>query len=193
LIIVYHHTNGNLVGFPEGHDIPHIPGTMSDVDVNRPETEIERKYLVEDAPDSVFSEPPARIAQGYIAVGSDGTEVRLRNKQGRYTQTVKAGSGLSRLETEVVLSGDQFEALWIHTGGRRLEKDRYEVPYRDVTIELDVFRGTLEGLVIAEVEFGTIEDSERFEPPAWFGEEVTEDIDYRNRNLATNGMPGRRA
>jgi CYTH domain-containing protein len=165
---------------------------MSEDDAKTPDEEIERKFRVESAPDSVLAGAPARIAQGYLAVGSDGTEVRLRRKGDRYSQTVKRGSGLRRRETEVTLSGEQFDSLWKHTEGRRLEKDRYEVPYRDVVIEVDVFRGALEGLIVAEVEFDSVEASRGFEPPAWFGDEVTEDGAYRNRNLATKGRPGRR-
>jgi CYTH domain-containing protein len=54
-------------------------------------------------------------------------------------------------------------------------------------IELDVYQGTLAGLVAAEIEFESAEESKRFSPPAWFGEEVTEDHHYKNSSLALNG------
>ena len=50
-----------------------------------------------------------------------------------------------------------------------------------------MFRGNLEGLVLAEVEFPSREKSEEFESPDWFGEEVIEDIRYKNQNLAQKG------
>jgi len=166
---------------------------MSDVDATKPETEIERKFLVERLPDPGLPAAPTSIDQGYLAAGSGGNEVRLRRKSGRFYQTIKQGQGLSRLETEVTLSEEQFEALWPHTEGRRVTKHRHEIPYGRHVIELDIFHGPLEGLIVAEVEFDSIEQSEGFEPPAWFGEEVTEDARYQNRNLALHGKPKRSA
>jgi CYTH domain-containing protein len=152
-------------------------------------TEIERKFLIREFPKLPHFSAATSITQGYIAVGSEGTEVRLRAKGGRFTQAVKRGSGLERLETEIELSKDQFEALWSLSEGRRIDKERYEIPHAGVVIELDVFHGGLEGLIVAEVEFGSVADSAEFEPPAWFGEEVTEDPRYRNRSLAIDGRP----
>jgi adenylate cyclase len=166
---------------------------MSDVDAKHPQPEIERKFRVDQLPEAGSLTASASIDQGYLAVGSDGTEVRIRRKGDRFYQTVKRGEGLSRLQTEVTLSGEQFEAMWPHTEGRRVEKTRYEIPYGGHVIELDVFHGALEGLIIAEVEFESAEQSAGFEPPEWFGEEVTDDGRYQNRNLALHGRPTRRA
>jgi adenylate cyclase len=71
----------------------------------------------------------------------------------------------------------------------RVEKTRYEIPYGAHLIELDVYSGALEGLVVAEVEFGSEEESARFDPPDWFGSEVTDDVRYSNRSLAVHGRP----
>ena len=61
-------------------------------------------------------------------------------------------------------------------------------------VELDVYQGSLAGLVVVEIEFETAEESQRFSPPAWFGKEVTEDRYYKNSNLALNGRyPGQAA
>lgn len=87
------------------------------------------------------------------------------------------------------MSPDQLNTLWPGTEGRRIEKIRYQIDEGDQKIELNVFRGNLEGLVLAEVEFPSREKSEEFEPPDWFGEEVTEDIRYKNQNLAQKGAP----
>jgi CYTH domain-containing protein len=164
---------------------------MSDGDAERPEFEIERKFLVTEPP--VQETRPVRIRQGYITTGDDDTEVRLRQKADRFFQTIKRGAGLSRLQTEIELTQRQFDALWPQTEGRRVVKDRYEISYRGRVVELDVFHGALEGLIIAEVEFDSVDDSESFNPPDWFGEEVTEDPGYRNRTLSLAGVPGRRS
>lgn len=151
--------------------------------------EIERKFLIEKLPENLQQYPATEITQGYLAITSDGTEVRLRKKEDRYFQTVKSGAGLQRGEVEIELSNDQFEQLWLMTEGKRIEKSRYEIPLAATKIELDVFRGVLQGLMIAEVEFRSIEQAKSFLPPSWFGKEVTEDDRYSNRNLARWGIP----
>jgi CYTH domain-containing protein len=55
--------------------------------------------------------------------------------------------------------------------------------------KLNVYHGNLEGLVLAEVEFSSRDKSEEFEPPDWLGEEVTDDVRYKNQILAKKGAP----
>ncbi len=149
--------------------------------------EIERKFLVRSLPElSQF--PHDDISQGYVAA-SDDLEVRLRQKGGKFFETIKQGSGLTRVERECELAREQFEAFWPATEGRRLEKTRYEIPHANHTIELDVYRSSLEGLVVAEVEFASEEAARSFVPPDWFGKEVTDDPRYKNLSLALHGRP----
>ena len=56
-----------------------------------------------------------------------------------------------------------------------ISKKRYEIPHGAFTIELDIFEKDLEGLVVAEVEFDSVEEANEYVPPHWFGEEVTMD------------------
>ncbi len=149
--------------------------------------EVERKFLVAELPDLGDSDSD-EIEQGYLAIGSDG-EVRLRRKGERLVLTAKRGSGLSREEAEVELDREDFERLWPLTGGRRLHKRRYLIPRGDLTIELDVYEGDLEGLLVAEIEFDSEDQAREFDPPAWIGEEVTGDERYLNETLATQGRP----
>jgi CYTH domain-containing protein len=152
--------------------------------------EIERKFLVESAPAELGGYRSTSIEQGYLSIGADGSEVRIRRRDDALTLTVKSGRGLVRDETEVELSAEQFEALWPATAERRIEKTRYEIPASEgLVIELDVYRGALDGLVVAEVEFPSEEASGRFAGPGWFGVEVTTDDAYKNRALAVDGRP----
>jgi adenylate cyclase len=149
--------------------------------------EVERKFLVPEPPELDGTESD-EIEQGYLAIGADG-EVRLRRKGEKLLLTVKRGSGISRDEAEVELEREAFERLWPLTEGRRLHKRRYVVLLGDLGIEVDVYEGDLEGLVIAEVEFASEEEARRFEPPDWLGEEATGDERYLNETLATRGRP----
>lgn len=153
--------------------------------------EIERKWLVPEPPPFALAPPPPdTIQQGYLTIAADGGEARVRCRAGRYTLTVKSGSGLVRNETEIAITAAQFDALWPATEGARLEKQRYELRAEDGrTIELDVFAGALDGLMLAEVEFDDPWGAESFIAPYWFGREVTDDPAYKNQCLATAAEP----
>ena len=66
----------------------------------------------------------------------------------------------------------------------RLDKTRYPLQWNGYHLELDVYHGALTDLVIAELEFESTEESKRLSPPAWFGEEVTDDTCYKDSSLA---------
>ncbi len=145
--------------------------------------EIERKFLVYDPPSDYDKYPHKEIIQGYIVI-TDETEVRVRKKGENYFQTVKTGRGLIRKETEIEITQDQFDKLWKLTENRHIEKKRYEIHQEGVLIELDFYGGKLKDLVVAEVEFESAAKSGEFSPPEWFGREITEDEEFKNRHLA---------
>lgn len=151
--------------------------------------EIERKFLLSQLPVEVAEAPSTHLRQGYLAIGPHD-EVRIRDAGGVLTLTAKSGAGIEREERETALTRAQFEALWPSTGGRRIEKRRHVLTEGDVTYEVDVFEGSLRGLLLAEVEFHSLDEARGFEPPAWFGSEVTYDIGYSNASLAVHGAPG---
>jgi len=92
---------------------------------------------------------------------------------------------VERQEHEIALTSKQFNALWPATAGRRLRKVRYEVKRQGLVIEIDVYRGRNQGLIVAEVEFPNRRACQRFKPPEWFGPEVTGNKRYSNIRLAT--------
>jgi CYTH domain-containing protein len=152
--------------------------------------EIERKFLVPQLPAGLERSRSTRIEQGYIAIADDGTEVRIRWRDGAAALTVKGGSGRSRLEEEFEIDAERFARLWPLTERRRLEKTRYLIPAgAGLTIELDVYSGGLTGLMVAEVEFDSNDAADAFEPPKWFGTEVTDDARFKNQRLACDGAP----
>jgi CYTH domain-containing protein/CHAD domain-containing protein len=152
--------------------------------------EIERKFLVPTLPEAAARARTVRIEQGYVAIG-ERTEVRLRRASGWMTLTAKRGHGETREEHEIALYREQFEALWALTDDRQLVKTRRDLPLGEagLTAELDVYEGALEGLIVVEVEFDSAERGRAFQPPEWFGEEVTGDPAYSNQRLASVGMP----
>lgn len=146
--------------------------------------EIERKFLVKRLPDKLNRSRRYIIAQGYLASEPGGRHVRLRRKDKTTSLTFKVGRGRAREEREIKLSPKQFAALWPGTAGRRLRKLRHEIPWRNLLVEIDVYRGRHSGLVVAEVEFPDRATCRKFKPPPWFGREVTGEKRYSNVRLA---------
>jgi CYTH domain-containing protein/CHAD domain-containing protein len=161
----------------------------ADDEPQRSVVECERKFLIEAVPDDLVPSAAVELRQGYLAA-DERVSVRVRDAgAGSCTLTVKAGSGVERTELEWSITRQEFEAAWPHTDSRRIEKTRHLIPFGDHVIELDVFGGALDGLVVAEVEFDSVSASDDFEPPAWFGRDVTDDGRYTNASLALHGLP----
>jgi CYTH domain-containing protein len=158
-------------------------------DQSTPPAEIERKFLVHEPPCDLKRHARTPIRQGYLAVNADGTEARVRKEGRNHFLTVKSGHGESRAEIEVPIDGEVFDRLWPLTRGRRVRKVRYRVPHDGHTVEIDVYRRKLDGLITAEVEFDSGEAAHAFQPPPWLGEEVTGDERFCNQNLARDGIP----
>jgi adenylate cyclase len=152
--------------------------------------EVERKFLLSARPPDLDGHPSRRIEQGYLAVGEEGVEVRVRRIDDDVMLTIKSAPGLVRVEEEIPLEPPRFESLWPLTDGRRVVKTRYLVPLGDgVTAEVDDYGEALGGLLTAEVEFPSVEASEAFGAPEWMGKDVTGDARYAARNLAIEGRP----
>jgi len=146
--------------------------------------EIERKFLVATMPPLEQLEA-VEIQQGYFTRAEDSVEIRLRRKGSAHFLTLKSKGLIERQEYEVAISEAQFQALWPATAMRRFEKTRYvgRLP-EGQTFELDVFAGDLAPLLLVEVEFASMEAAQQFQPPAWFGTDVSEDASFKGRSLA---------
>lgn len=149
--------------------------------------ERERRYLVAEVPARL---PQAtEIEQGYVTI--EPVTVRVRRIDGeRHVLTIKVGSGRNRTEIERDLDHDEFDALWTEAVELRLCKRRHRIALGGaLTAELDLYDGDLTGHALVEVEFPDDASADDFEPPAWFGREVTEDARYTNATLARRGWP----
>lgn len=143
--------------------------------------EIERKFKVERLPQGLESCSRSHIQQAYLC---REPVVRVRRRDDSFWLTCKGKGLLSREEFELPLCEEAYQYLLNKADGNIITKDRWCIPYRAYTIELDVFKGALAPLMLAEVEFSTEEEAEAFCPPDWFGEEVTYDPTYCNSNLS---------
>ena len=143
--------------------------------------EIERKYLVKQVPENLASYPFHEIEQGYLC-----TEpvVRIRRQDEEYYLTYKSKGLMIREEYNLPLTEDAYFHLREKIDGRLISKRRYLIPLDPYTIELDVFHSPKDDLILAEVEFASEEEAKAFNPPAWFGEDVTFSGEYHNSRLS---------
>ena len=146
--------------------------------------EIERKYLIKTLPENLEQYPLRILEQGYLCTTP---VVRIRKDNDKYELTYKSGGLMARQEYNLPLTADAYEHLRLKVDGRIISKKRYMLPLREYTIELDIFEGDLAPLMLAEVEFSSIEEANAFEPPEWFGEDVTFDGRYHNSCLSKMG------
>ena len=148
--------------------------------------EIERKFLVKNNDYKRLSTSSTRISQGYIC-SHRGRTVRVRIRDGRGYLTIKGPSdigGLARYEFEKEISLDEAQRLMDLFEPGKIDKTRYLVPSVKHTFEVDEFYGENEGLVMAEVELSS--EDETFIKPDFIGQEVTGDRRYYNSCLLKN-------
>ncbi|SDB25409.1 CYTH domain-containing protein [Pseudobutyrivibrio sp. YE44] len=141
--------------------------------------EIERKFLIKELPDLSKYEY-VDIEQGYL---STNPVVRIRKKNDKYILTYKGSGLMAREEIEASLTKEAYQHLLEKIDGHAITKRRYLIPFEPYTIELDVFEGHKKGLIMAEVEFPSLEEANAFVAPDWFGDDVTEDRSYHNSNM----------
>lgn len=148
--------------------------------------EIERKYLIHELPENLTDYPFKQIEQGYLCTSP---VVRIRRSDDKYILTYKGSGLMMREEYNLPLTKEGYEHLKPKADGILITKKRYLIPLADkLTIELDIFENELAPLMLAEVEFETREDADRFVPPEWFGEDVTFSTDYHNSTLSQHGL-----
>jgi adenylate cyclase len=144
--------------------------------------EVERKFLVRgEFKHLAYKE--TRITQGYLSSVPERT-VRVRTKGDKGFITIKGmgnASGASRFEWEKEIPAEEVRDLLKICEPGVIDKTRYQVKAGPHTYEVDEFYGENQGLIVAEVELGT--ENETFEKPEWLGEEVTGEVKYYNSML----------
>ena len=151
--------------------------------------ELERRFLLERVPEAVRCDAGWRITDRYIV----GTRMRLRRleplgggeticKLARKEASAPPDSTRTTITNIYLRPGeyDVFAAL----PARELRKTRHRLTDDGRTYAVDVFDGTLAGLVLAEVEFETSEELERFPLPGWVVSEVSHDVRFTGGALA---------
>ena len=148
--------------------------------------EIERKFLVISDAFKKEAFTQNRIAQGYLSSLPERTvRVRIKGEKGFLTiKGISNESGLSRFEWEKEIPVEEAKKLLLLCEKGVIDKTRFEVKSGNHVYEVDEFYGENEGLIIAEIELSS--ENETFEKPSWLGEEVTNDKRYYNSYLSNH-------
>ncbi|MCB0336563.1 MAG: hypothetical protein KDD62_09660, partial [Bdellovibrionales bacterium] len=148
----------------------------------QPPLEVERVFVVreDDVAAHIAGLSPTKITQWYLSFSDElNLECRVRQKETEGVASAleiqwKGSAGLSRTETDPLPVSSEFAAQFNLDAHPKIEKYRYKVkgPIGE-TIELDFFIHPAIDRIHAEVEFTSTEDAQRYQPPAWFGQEIT--------------------
>jgi CYTH domain-containing protein len=151
--------------------------------------EIEHKYLVRKDLWYAIQKPSGiDIHQGYLLV-DPGKTIRIRTTGTNAFLTIKGPSrNATRAEYEYAIPLVDADELLQLCKTPVIEKVRYRMEYAGKTWEVDEFFGENEGLILAEIELTFTE--EKYDKPAWVGEEVTNDPRYYNAYLALHPVSG---
>ncbi|MBE6340596.1 MAG: CYTH domain-containing protein [Bacteroidales bacterium] len=145
--------------------------------------EIERKFLV-NGDFMPYVTKKIHIVQGYLNSDPKRT-VRVRIKDDKGFITIKGignETGATRFEWEKEIAVEDAKELIKLCESGVIDKVRHLVPSGSHTIEVDVFYGENEGLVMAEIELAS--EDEDYIRPEWLGCEVTNDKRYYNSYLS---------
>lgn len=148
--------------------------------------ECERRFLLGEVPAEASN--PRRISDLYV----DGTRLRLR------VVVTSEGAVLERKLGHKRRAGRDPTLVW-HTSlyldeaelellsslpGRIVTKTRWTIHVENRLGSVDVYEGTLAGLLMLEVDLGDPAQLDAFEPPEWAGSEVTFDETFTGGSLA---------
>jgi CYTH domain-containing protein len=140
------------------------------------ELEFERKFIVTSLQALPFDLSKCKkktIYQGFYS--GLPSPLRIRRINDHYTLTKKfvLDSNKNHLE-EVTLpiKKSEFKILY-PVAYKKIIKTRYDITWNKYKIELDVFKGKLKGLIVAEIEFPSPEAMENFAKPNFLGPEIT--------------------
>jgi adenylate cyclase len=144
--------------------------------------EIERKFLVNSEKWEQEEKPSGEIfRQGYLLTDPAKT-IRVRQTSTKGFLTIKGISvGPTRAEYEYEIPFEEAKELLDQFAVSELSKIRYKISVDHHIWEVDVFFGENEGLIVAEIELKS--EDESFKIPDWIGQEVTGEEKYYNSNL----------
>ena len=150
--------------------------------------EVIRKFRVSHALARLLHKfgTPLRITQGHFAT-EPGREsfVRLEANQCYLVLVDRSGHESQEERTQVPIKQGEI-LLDVCAGKLELERLNFPLSGRRVSLDRIIKPGFLD---IAWVQFENQHDADNFDPPIWFGPEITTDAAFREHEIALAGVP----
>lgn len=133
--------------------------------------EIERKFLVNEVPNLSGLEK-ITLERHFLYIGN-GIELRIQSNGTRHTLQRKVSKSAVERETQTLeISLEEFDRLQTLSVAS-ISRDSYRLADTPKT-DLHFYSGKFQGLVRAEFEFSSLDESNAFIPPLWVGKEITD-------------------
>lgn len=155
------------------------------------EIELELTYLAKAIPEEIKGLAPQQMEDTYFPEDpAVHAQLRVRRKDSTYVVTKKVpaveGDASVQIETSIPITRVEFESI-ASGSKRKIMKDRYVTQINGYDAEVDVFKGALEGLVLIDFEFTSVEAKNNFIPPGLCGVEVTNEHIFAAGELSSFG------
>ncbi|MBI2055444.1 MAG: hypothetical protein HYT42_00985 [Candidatus Sungbacteria bacterium] len=146
------------------------------------ELEIERKFFVLKIPD--LTALKSISDERYYLYSGNGVELRFQARGDKYElERMSENGNLSRSQEKIKITKEEFEVLK-PLGKGPIIRESYLIS-ESPQITIKIYHGKFEGLVRAEVEFKSLEEAKKFQPPDWLGKEMIDSPVARDANLVS--------
>ncbi len=152
--------------------------------------ELEKTYLIKELPD-LTGLACKEMRDIYHPKVSIHPTIRLRKNGEKYMlmkkEPVNEGDSSHMLEQTIKLTEKEFE-YFSRIEGLEVKKLRYSYTWNGFEAEIDVFKDRLEGLVLVDFEFSSVEEKDKFEMPDFCLADVTQEEFIAGGMLAGKGF-----
>ncbi|EET89767.1 MAG: hypothetical protein LVQ97_02450 [Candidatus Micrarchaeales archaeon] len=140
--------------------------------------ELERTFLIKYIPEGLNDCDHEEMLDIYIPRSSSHPHIRIRKAGNRYEITKKepvlGRDSSKQLEQTIRLTKEEYDEFAL-LEGKRVHKTRYFYPYEGMRAEIDVFSGSLKGLILVDFEFKNENGMQSFEIPEFCLADVTQE------------------
>jgi len=151
------------------------------------EIELEKTFLLKDIPEDLKDHKSKEVLDIYIPRSAEHPILRIRKNGDVFELTKKApinkNDASEQSEETIILTKEEYSYL-SSLEGKRVGKIRYYYPIGDRTAEIDIFLNDLEGFVLVDVEFNSVEEKQSFVMPDFCLVDVTQDKSFAGGILA---------
>jgi len=141
--------------------------------------ELEKTYLAREIPNALNNCKSKEIIDIYVPKLSEHPKIRIRKNGNKFEITKKEPVNdkdkSEQKEQTIILNEPEFNEL-SKLDGKRIHKIRYYYNYNNRIAEIDIFQGSLKGLIIVDFEFKNKEEKDSFKIPDFCLAEITHEL-----------------